>query len=121
MFDCGWFLTSFQGVTVEHLTAAAEELYLSLHKPEMGADGVALCLEAARMKQRLDQLDTILAGESEIFSTTQLESGELVMRVDAALQEARQLATVFRQVIEAIYRRWPDDGGDGEDDVLAGL
>ena len=116
-----WVSGQVKGVAVEHLTAAARDLYLSLHKPEMGADGTALCLEAARMKQRLDQLDAILAGESEIFECAQLESGELVMRVDAALQEARQLATVFRQVIEAIYRRWPDDGGDGEDDVLAGL
>lgn len=106
---------------MEYLTDSARDLFESLRKPEMGADGVALCLEAARMKQRLDQLDSILAGESEIFSCAQLESGELVMRVDAALQEARQLATVFRQVIEAIYRRWPDDDGGGEDDVLAGL
>lgn len=105
----------------DSMTESARSLYDSLRKPEMGADGVALCLEAARMKQRLDQLDAILAGESEIFSTTQLESGDLVMKVDAALQEARQLATVFRQVIEAIYRRWPDDGGQEDDDVLSGL
>lgn len=105
----------------ESMTESARALFESLRKPEMGADGVALCLEAARMKQRLDQLDAILAGESEIFSTTQLESGDLVMKVDSALQEARQLATVFRQVIEAIYRRWPDEDGQEDDDVLSGL
>ena len=53
----------------DSMTESARSLYDSLRKPEMGADGVALCLEAARMKQRLDQLDAILAGESEIFST----------------------------------------------------
>ena len=105
----------------EHLTGEARALYHALVRPGMGADGVALCVEAARMKQRLDRLDEVLSGESELFEIVPLESGEVVMKVDAALQESRQLATVFRQTVESIYRRWPDDAGGEDDDVLNGL
>lgn len=103
------------------LTAEAEKLYLSLVHEGMPADGLAMCLEIARMKQRLDSLDAILAGDGDIFHSVMNDEGEIVLKVDSALQESRQLATVFRQSIESVKRRWPEESGFDEEDILNDL
>lgn len=85
------------------------------------ADLTALIQEAARTKDRLDQLDAILRGDVEMWA--QLVDGRsgkvLEVRVDSVMQEARQLTTVFRQTLAEIRRR--RDGGGTLGGKLGGL
>ncbi|WP_245720863.1 hypothetical protein [Nocardia pseudovaccinii] len=80
-----------------------------------------LILEAARVGDRLDDLNRILTGDGEFWAhVTTGRDGVLEIRVDAALQEARQQATVLRQLLAEI-RRQRGAPEPEEDDVLAGL
>lgn len=88
----------------------------------------ALIVEAARIKDRLDHLNRVLTGEEELWLRLIPSRGDsevLEIRVDSAAQEARQLATVFRQMLADIERRRiSDDDSDGkgkERDDLDGL
>jgi hypothetical protein len=47
--------------------------------------------------------------------------GELVLKLDTAVSEVRQLSTVFRQLLTEIQRRQGNGGGADEEDGLAGL
>lgn len=107
---------------MDGLSSEARSVFEALKRPGMGADGLSLCLEAARVKDRLDRLDAILSGaDGETFATIVKSKSVLQVRANAALQEARQLETVYRQLIESIVRGWPEGGGDDEEDALAGL
>lgn len=107
----------------ERFSDDARALLESLTFPGMDSEGVALATEAARIKTRLDALNRVLTGEDEVLIRF-VDSGdtEVVLRVDSVLSEARQLATVFRQTVEAVRRSWPDaNDGVGEADDLEGL
>ena len=66
--------------------------------------------EACRTADRLEQLDELLRGDVETWSRVQLPSreddDELILRIDPALSEARQQATVLKQLLAAL--RLPD-------------
>ncbi|EGD24665.1 hypothetical protein [Prescottella equi] len=89
----------------------------------------ALIVEAARIKDRLDQLNRVMTGDEELWMRLVPSRGDskvLEIRVDSAAQEARQLATVFRQMLADIERRRTGDGdSDGnsekDHDDLEGL
>lgn len=88
----------------------------------------ALIVEAARIKDRLDHLHHLMTGDEELWLRLVPSRGDsrvLEIRVDSAAQEARQLATVFRQMLADIERRRigdsDSDGGEQERDDLAGL
>lgn len=71
------------------------------------------------MKDRLDKLDRVLAGEDDFWlEVIEEQAGDrLIVVVDRALAESRQLATVFRQTLAEINRRQGgEDAGRREDD-----
>lgn len=96
---------------VEVELSGGEQLRAALAEDKDPADLVALIEEAGRTKDRLDQLDAILRGDTDLWA--QLVEGRsgttLEVRVDSVMQEARQLTTVFRQTLAEIRRR--RDGG----------
>lgn len=95
-------------------------LRAALTKDDDPADMTALVEEAARTKDRLDQLDAILRGDTDMWAQlTEGRSGTLEIRVDSVMQEARQLTTVFRQTLAEIRRR--RDGGGTLGGKLGGL
>lgn len=100
-------------------------LYESLTDPADTPELSALVLEAARIKDRLDRLDAIITGEEESWARLVTARGGddtvLEVRIDSAMTEARQLATVFRQMLESIARRRSEDGGTGGYDPLDNL
>ncbi|WP_306357444.1 MULTISPECIES: hypothetical protein [unclassified Nocardia] len=85
----------------------------------------ALIVEAARIKDRLDRLDRLISGEDELWARLVTARGGddtvLEVRIDSALTEARQLATVFRQMLAEIARRRGQEGGTGGYDPLDDL
>lgn len=98
---------------------AGERLVRSLEAEDDPAAVTALIVEAGRMKDRLDQLDRVLSGEDDFWLDVMEDHGgdRLVVVVDKALAESRQLATVFRQTLAEIQRRQGgEDGGRGESD-----
>lgn len=97
---------------------AGEALIRSLASADDPVAVTALIVEAGRMKDRLDQLDELLSKSSSFWVEVMEEhSGDrLIVVVDRALAESRQLATVFRQTLAEIARRQGDDGSGRRDD-----
>lgn len=103
---------------------AGRLLAASLTEDDDPAELLAMIEEAGRIKDRLDRLDALASGQEELWlHLTELrESGEYKVSIDQPLQEARQLATVFRQMLAEIARRREKPGGGGGDgDVLNDL
>lgn len=83
----------------------------------------ALVIEAARAKDRLDRLARITTGDVDCWTRIfagELE-GELVLKMDTAVSEQRQLATVLRQLLAEIQRRQSEQSDESEEDGLADL
>jgi hypothetical protein len=98
------------------------ELFESLSLPTDSAEIRALITEAARSKDRLDQLDLALSGDDHLWmrlvTTRGGDDTDLEIKIDGALTEARQLATVFRQLLaEIARRRGPDPNSDDDDPI----
>jgi hypothetical protein len=68
-----------------------------------------LLLEACRVADRLDGLDAILRGDVDTWArlTHDTRTEDYELKIDAALSESRQLATVFKQLIASL--RLPDE------------
>lgn len=94
-----------------------EALARSLSTDDDSASLAALIVEAGRMKDRLDQLDRVVGRSADFWlEVVEEHSGDrLIVVVDKALAESRQLATVFRQTLAEIQRRQGDDGGSGSE------
>lgn len=110
--------SSQKGVDMSPETAG-DALIRSLESTGDPAAVTALIVEAGRMKDRLDKLDRVLAGEDDFWlDVIEEQSGDrLIVVVDRALAESRQLATVFRQTLAEINRRQGgEDSGRREDD-----
>lgn len=82
---------------------------------------MALIVEAARAKDRLDRLARITSGDEDTWTRVFTGEGEVVLKMDTAVSEQRQLSTVFRQLLAEIQRRQGDRVSDGEEDGLADL
>jgi hypothetical protein len=81
-----------------------------------------LITEACRIAHRLDQLDRLLSGDAELWLYLAESRGDVEVRVDNALPEARQQANVLRQLLAEIKRRrGSDDGRADEYDPLDDL
>lgn len=81
-----------------------------------GERGLVLLEEACRIADRLDLLDRLLKGEERLWCViTEARDGDLEIRVDGALMEARQQANVLRQILTSL----PLEGGDDDDDAAA--
>lgn len=81
----------------------------------------ALIVETARTKDRLDRLNRITSGDEDVWARIFTGEGELVLKLDTAVSEQRQLATVFRQMLSEIQRRQGDRGSTDEEDGFKGL
>lgn len=82
-----------------------------------GQGGLVLLEEAARIADRLDRLDALLVGDTDVWfrlvHNTRTEDYEI--KVDAALVEARQQASVLRQLIASLPLA--KESGDGDADA----
>lgn len=104
------------------LLGPGKAVYEALVQPGMDFADLSLCEEAGRLRDRLDRLQKIISGDEEDWARIVKTSGEtLVLRIDGALLEARQLTTVYRQLIGDIKRRWPDVFSGADVDGLEGL
>lgn len=91
------------------LGTRGQELFDLLAPESADASQKAIALEAARMADRLDALDGVIAGKGVVelmhFRVRHAVNEEGVVTVDlvidAALSEARQLATAFERVLRA--------------------
>lgn len=93
--------------------ARGQRLWDAHHDQVVGERGKVMLEEACRIADRLDQLDRILKGEAEVWcSIAETRGGDLEVRVDGALVEARQQANVLRQILGSL----PLGGDDGDDD-----
>ena len=87
-----------------------------------GFDIQSMMIEAARMKDRLDRLHLLTRGDVEEWTRVFAGEGEVVLKLDTAVSEQRQLSTVYRQYLAEIHRRVGEmGGGDDEEDGLADL
>ena len=94
-----------------------QRLWNAHHEEVDGERGVVLLEEACRIADRLDELDRLLRGETELWcSIVEARDGSLEIRMDGALVEARQQANVLRQILTGLPLRGGDDeNGDGEE------
>lgn len=87
----------------------------------------SLIIETCRVKDRLDLCHRVLSGEKALWMRlvpTRGDSTVLEVRIDSAAAEARQLLTVYRQMLTEIKRRRADDvdpGAGGYDNPLDDL
>lgn len=88
-----------------------------------GQRGLVLLEEACRIADRLDRLDALLVGDTDVWfrlvHNTRTEDYEI--KVDAALTEARQQASVLRQLIASLPLSKESDDPDGGDAWLNGV
>lgn len=93
--------------------ARGQELVDSLTEPNDPPSLTVLVVEAGRIVDRLDTLDAVLSGDVDTWLTlAEGREGEISVRIDSALTEARQQASVLRQLLVEISRRrtpTPDD------------
>ena len=105
----------------EEFGAGGAALKAALEAPGDDAPTRALIVEAARSKDRLDRLNRITSGDEDTWTRIFNAEGEVVLKLDTAVSEQRQLTTVFRQLLAEIQRRQGDQRGGGEEDPLAEL
>ncbi|MFY2788462.1 hypothetical protein [Rhodococcus sp. MALMAid1271] len=109
---------------VLNLDAAGRRLYDDLAAETDPYSLTTLIVEAARTKDRLDKLDQLLRGEIETWAVLvhDLRTEDYELKINSAAAEARQLASVLRQLLAEIQRQKGDGGGpDEQSDDLAGL
>ncbi|ORL83912.1 hypothetical protein [Prescottella equi] len=109
---------------LDPLGTAGRRLYDSLHDDCDPYSLTAMIVEAARIKDRLDQFDRALSGDADCWLSLVDVRGEddiLEIRVDNALQESRQQANTLRQLIGAIRLQKDSKPAGDDDDGLDGL
>lgn len=106
---------------IEEFSPGGQALYQHLTNPSNDASTQALIVEAARTKDRLDRLNRITSGDEDTWCRIFHGEGEIVLKMDTAVSEQRQLATVFRQLLAEIQRRQGDQVSSDEEDGFAGL
>lgn len=110
------------GEEVDQLGPAGRRLYDSLCTDTDPYSLTVIVVEAARIKDRLDLLHSALTGEEGLWLRIDKgRDGMLELRVDSALQEARQQETVLRALLAEIRRHKDVDAPAGERDDLDGL
>jgi hypothetical protein len=104
---------------------SGDKLKAELLRDDLPYDVVRMIEVAANQSVRLDGLDRLLAGDTDLWlQISEVRGGTLEVRVDNVMGEHRQLSSVFRQMLTEINRRIRDldNGGAGpEDDPTAGL
>jgi hypothetical protein len=97
---------------------AGERLFAALASDSVSYAVGVLIVEACRIADRLDELNRCLTGDTNVWlRLTEGRDEVLEVRVDAAMQEARQQATVLRQLLAEIRRQTSGDEGEPDDDL----
>ena len=84
---------------------AGETVWEALTAGHRTVAELALIAEAARVTDRLRKLDDAIAGNDDRWATlvaARDNGDELIIRIDGALQEARQQAVVLKQILAQI-------------------
>lgn len=103
---------------IDAFEAGGQALYDSLIEADDPLSLVALITEVSRIKDRLDRLNSLMAGDDNVWMHLAPSRGNaevLEIRMDSAASEARQLATVFRQLLNEISRHREGDSGPEDD------
>lgn len=81
-----------------------------------GERGLVLLDEACRIADRLDRLDELLRGDTDVWCRLvhDARTQDYELRIDAALVEARQQAGVLRQILTSLPVKELDDGNDDD-------
>lgn len=106
-------VTRRAGRPTKRFRARGERLWKA-HKDQVdGERGLVLLEEACRIADRLDQLDRLLKGDVDAWARiVASRTGEVEVRIDAALIEARQQANVLRQIVAGLPLKEAHDGDD---------
>ncbi|MFE3081786.1 hypothetical protein [Nocardia tengchongensis] len=106
------------GLTVENATeSAGTRLVEALSRPSDPFSLEVLIIEAGRVADRLEKLDDLLSGGAETWARVLSRRGDVVeLNIDGGMVEARQQATVLRQLLAEIRRIRGDSGPDPDDD-----
>lgn len=110
---------------VDALDYPGRALYDALHRVTDSYDITSLTIEAARVKDRLDKLDLVLRGDIDTWAVLvhDLRTQDYELRINNAAAEARQQASVLRQLISEIRKQQngsaepPKGDEDGLDDL----
>lgn len=106
-------------MTARRFRARGKRLWDSLQDQVDGERGRVLLEEACRTADRLDKLDALLKGNADVWARLvhDARADGYELRIDSALIEARQQATVLRQLVGSL----PLKGAAGVDDADAWL
>ncbi len=97
--------------------SAGERLVLSLSRPDEPFSIEILVIEAGRVADRLEKLADVLSGDADTWARLIGGRGDVVeLRIDGAMGEARQNATVLRQLLSEIRRQRGDSAPESDDD-----
>jgi len=99
------------------------------YSASVSPSGLVLLEEAARLADRLDELDSVIHGKGVLNLMSfrldldlEDEAGDRQVNVRVefsnVLAEARQQALALRQLLSALPAKGSDGDGDGEDDWL---
>lgn len=79
--------------------------------PDLDAFQKVQLEEACRAKDRLDRLDEVLRGDTDVWMrlTHRAQTEDYELRIDAALSQANATANLMKQLLAAI--RLPDEAG----------
>lgn len=103
------------------LGEVGEKLRSALESPTDSYEITLLILEAARVGDRLERIDSLIAGDADIWARiTNGREGDLEIRIDSVLAEARQQAATLRQLLGTI-KRLRGEPMAADDDGLADL
>jgi hypothetical protein len=104
--------------------SAGTRLVAELSKADDPYAITILIVEAGRLATRLEKLDALLTGDADAWLRLRINGDQTVeVKVDGALAEARQSATVLRHLLAEVHRQRaliPLLGEDDSDD-LAGI
>ncbi|MGW0052054.1 hypothetical protein [Nocardia nova] len=105
------------------LGEVGEKLRSALETDTDSYEITVLITEAARVGDRLERIDSIIAGDAEIWARiTNGREGDLEIRIDSVLAEARQQAATLRGLLGTIKRLRGDSALDPDElDGLADL
>lgn len=96
--------------------ARGRELVDSLTHPDDPPSLTVLVVEAGRIVDRLDQLEAVLSGDTDVWlRLAEGRDGAIEVRIDSAMTEARQQANTLRQLLAEITRRRPAVPKDDDD------
>jgi hypothetical protein len=102
---------------------SGERLLADLSRDDDPYRITVMIIQASRIADRLEKLAALLAGERSAWMHVRVNRDQVLeVRVDSALQEARQQTTVLRHLLAEIHRQRANiPMGPDDDDDLAGL